>query len=129
MGDDIHPRQSNPPDQPNASNPFSLLPLCALALLLTCLARAEQSRGYFTVAATVKLIIVLPEQKGIWVVDVLIDHKPFTTKVSNVTPVVVEWDTTKYPGRNAHAGCERDVQRPAGVHAEAVCRGRQQGKG
>jgi len=55
------------------------------------------TRGYVTVGATVKLTIVLPEQKGLWVVDVLIDHKPLTTKVSNVTPVVVEWDTTKYP--------------------------------
>jgi len=55
------------------------------------------TREYVTVGATVKLTIVLPEQKGLWVVDVLIDHKPLTTKVSNVTPVVVEWDTTKYP--------------------------------
>jgi len=71
--------------------------LAAVGLLAPLAAQEQEARGYFTVADKVKIGIALPQQKGIWIVDMLIDRKPFGTKVSNVTPIVLEWDTTKYP--------------------------------
>jgi len=70
--------------------------VCLVSLMWAASEEGDKGRGYTTVTGVVKVIVVLPEQKGVWVVDVLIDHKPFTTKVSNVNPVVVEWDTTRF---------------------------------